>query len=119
MVTAEGLSIDSDVEFTGRLKDRDLHRVYHWCVSEDQRGDILRKRSVAAARRAWIQHNTYISNRSAKGTDELLKKHVLSRPRQKVDKTMAKLVLAAKDNAARAAGFDAPTSTTNPDATTT
>ena len=72
---------------------------------------MLTKKSNANARRAWLKENTYISMRSKKRTDDALRKHVPSRPRMKVDKSLARRVLQVKDNAARAAGYDVPTMT--------
>ena len=78
MVTDEGFSSDSDVEDIGRLKERDLADVYHWCVSEDQRADILTKKSLTDVRREWMTNKHFIAIRGAKRTDDKLKKIVPS-----------------------------------------
>ena len=111
-ITDAGYSSDSEIEDSGRLKERDLSSVYHWTVSEDQRADILTKKSLIADRREWLAVNNFFALRSAKRTDEKLKKHIPSRPRMGIDRGLASLVLSQKDIAARAAGYDVPTTTT-------
>jgi hypothetical protein len=106
MVLDEDFGSDSEVEESGRLKEKDLAEVYRWCVSEDQRADILTKKSPQYLRAEWLTQNCYISIRSAKRSDELLKKAIPSRPRPKLDRSLAKMVLDDKDERARAAGFD-------------
>ena len=108
MITDAGYSSDSEIEDSGRLKERDLASVYHWTVSEDQRADILTKKSLIADRREWLAVNNFFSLRSAKRTDEKLKKHIPSRPRMGIDRGLASLVMSQKDVAARAAGYDVP-----------
>ena len=108
MLTEAGDHSDSEVEDDGRLKERDIGAAYHWTVSEDQKADILTKRSVLLDRQEWISSNTFVSLRTAKRADEALKKHVPSRPRMSVDKKLASMVLNQKDQAARAAGYSLP-----------
>ena len=115
-----GCSSDDEVEAdSGRLKERNLANVYHWCVSEDQRADMLTKKSLGYQRREWMTTNNYLSIRSAKRTDEILRKAIPSRPRQRVDKDIATRILAHKDTAARAAGYHVPPSSSSINAAST
>ena len=108
MLTEAGYDSDSEVEDGGRLKEKDVSSVYHWTVSEDQKADILTKKSLILDRQDWMSSNNFVSLRSAKRADEALKKHVPSRPRMSVDKKLASMVLNQKELAARAAGYSMP-----------
>ena len=108
MVEAEDVFSDSEVEAdTQRLKERDLSDVYRWCVSEDQKGDILIKLSVQEEREDWHGSATWISIRSKKKLAQHLRaeKAIPSRPRPPLDKEQARLVLHAQRQAAEEAGF--------------
>ena len=108
MVEAEEVFSDSEVEAdTQRLKERDLSDVYRWCVSEDQKGDILTKLSVREEREIWHDSASWISIRSKKKLAQHLRaeKAIPSRPRPPLDKEQARLVLLEQRQAAEQAGF--------------
>ena len=105
VVNEEHFSDDEVEEETERLKERDISGVYHWCVSEDQKADILTKNSNTEERASWHDDLNWISLRSVKKTDLQTQKAVPSQKRPKLDKEVAKKVLDAQWTAARAAGF--------------
>ena len=97
---------DSEVEEgTLRLKERNLDDVLHWCVSEDQRGDALTKKTSRLERAEWHDRVNWISIRSEKKGDALKRLMIPSRPRPPLDKGTARLILNMRDEAAKRAGF--------------
>ncbi len=97
---------ESEVEAeTLRLRERDLSKVFHWTVSEDQKGDALTKRTLKWERDEWHERASWISLRTAKKTDIAAQKMIPSRTRPRVDRSTAQMILGAHAEAATRAGF--------------
>ena len=113
MLVDVGFDSDSKCEESGRLKEKDVSSTYHWMVSEDQRADVLTKRTLLQQRRDWLSDNNWIALRTTKRGDAVAMKAIPSRPRAKLDKSLASLVLTPKEVAAKVAGFNGQSSSTS------
>ena len=106
MLSREDDGSGSELEDDDRLRESDLRSVYHWTVSEDQKSDIFTKKCTREQRAARHEDLNWIFLRSKKRSDVQAEKAIPSRPRPRLDLTMAKTIMQKREEEAIAAGFE-------------